>query len=202
MRGADGSRSTPPRRTAVHNPFRIGTQIYLRPLERADAPRLVPWFNDPEVTRYLAVHRPLNLQQEEEFLARLGQSEHDVVLGIAVGQDDALIGVTGLHRIDYTHRHADFGISIGTRSEWGKGYGTEATTLMLQYAFEGLNLHRVRLLVYEDNACGRHVYEKIGFRREGVLRQERYAAGRYWDTITMAMLREEWEARRSGTMPR
>ena len=181
----------------MRSPFLTGTKVYLRPLEREDAPRLVPWINDAEVTRTLEVfYRPMNLQTELEFIENIYKSEHDVVLGIAVKQTDALIGATGLHRLDGKNRRASFGIFIGEKAEWGKGYGTEVTTLMTGYAFETLNLNRVWLHVYEYNERGIWAYEKVGFKREGVLRQDRYHEGRYWDTITMAILREEWEARK------
>ena len=178
----------------MKNPFRVGAKVYLRPLERADAPRVVTWLNDPEITRTLSLYRPFNLQGEEEFIAKVSKSEHDVVLCIVVKESDAFIGVTGLHEIDFKNRHANFGISIGETSEWSKGYGTEATTLMVRYAFETLNLNRVRLLVFENNPRARRAYEKVGFRQEGVLRQEHFHDGRYWDTVTMAILRDEWAA--------
>ena len=84
---------------------------------------------------------------------------------------------------------------IGEKSMWGKGYGTEATRLVVRYAFEELHLNRVQLHVYEYNLRGVRVYEKVGFRREGVLRQEHMYDGRFWDTVVMAILREEWEKR-------
>ncbi|MBI3800044.1 MAG: GNAT family N-acetyltransferase, partial [Deltaproteobacteria bacterium] len=83
---------------------------------------------------------------------------------------------------------------IGEKSEWSKGYGTEATALITGYAFETLNLNRVGLQVYEDNERGIKAYERVGFKREGLLRQMMYREGRYWHTITMSMLREEWAA--------
>ncbi len=89
-------------------------------------------------------------------------------------------------------RRASFGILIGDKAAWGKGYGSEATRLMLRHAFETLNLNRVWLHVYEYNQRGIRAYEKVGFRREGVLRQDTFRDGRYWDTIAMAVLREEW----------
>jgi RimJ/RimL family protein N-acetyltransferase len=67
---------------------------------------------------------------------------------------------------------------------------------MLRYAFEALNLNRVWLEVYEYNQRGLRCYEKLGFRKEGVQRQENYRDGRYWDTILMGLLRSEWEERR------
>lgn len=176
----------------MKNPFLIGVKIYLRTLEGEDAEAVAGWFNDPEVTRTLKRHRPMSLAAERGFIERAGQNEDDVVLGIVVKQGDRLIGVTGLHHIDYRNRHTSFGIAIGDKSEWNKGYGTEVTGLMVRYAFETLNMNRIWLHVYENNPRGLRTYEKIGFKKEGVLRQECYREGRYWDTITMAILREEW----------
>lgn len=176
----------------MNNPFLIGTTIYLRPLERADARQCAGWFNHPEITRTLLMYRPVSLRAEEEFIEKALQSEHDLVLGIALKDSDRLIGGTGLRDIDFKDRHAGFGITIGEPQEWGKGYGTEATRLMVEHAFLTLNLNRVWLRVYEYNQRGIRAYEKVGFRREGVLRQDTYREGRYWDTIIMGILREEW----------
>lgn len=181
----------------MKNPFLIGTKIYFRALEPDDAPLLVAWVNDPEVTRTLELfYRPRNLQAEREFIESVNKSAQDVVFAIVVKETDAVIGVAGLHRINFKERHAVFSIFIGEKSEWGKGYGTEATALMVGYAFDTLNLNRVSLQVYEYNQRGIRAYEKVGFVREGVLRQEHYYAGRYWDTIAMAILKEEWEAKK------
>jgi UDP-4-amino-4,6-dideoxy-N-acetyl-beta-L-altrosamine N-acetyltransferase len=177
----------------MYNPFLIGELIYLRPLEREDAPTIVPWFNDPEVTRFLLRHRPMSLRQEEQFIDHLQQSDTNIGLAIIRRDVDQMIGVTGLHQFNDKNRNAVFGISIGDKDAWGFGFGTEATVLLLRYAFETLNLHRIMLQVFEYNPRAMHIYEKLGFRKEGVLRQENYRDGRYWDTIVMGLLREEWE---------
>src|SRR5690349_11316823 len=118
---------------------------------------------------------------EVDFIDRMYKSEHDIVLGIAVRGTDALIGITSLHQIDGKNRRAVFAIVIGEKNEWGKGYGTEATALITGYAFETLNLNRVSLRVYEENERGIKAYEKVGFKKEGVLRQDIYREGRYWN---------------------
>jgi RimJ/RimL family protein N-acetyltransferase len=182
-------------------PIVIGAKLYLRPLERADAPLMRQWINDPEVTRTLAVWRPMNLDSEEEFIGRVRTSETDIVFGVALRGDDRLIGTTGLHQIDWRSRHAGFGIEIGEKGEWGKGYGTEATFLVTLYAFERLNLNRVWLHVYQNNPRGSRAYERAGYRREGVLRQQAFREGRYLDVYVMGILRQEWEEakqRRAG----
>jgi RimJ/RimL family protein N-acetyltransferase len=177
------------------NPFLIGPTLYLRPLEHEDARLVQPWFNDPEVTRFLLIHRPMNLRAEEGFIDRLLQNEHDMALVIVIRELDKAIGTAGLHHVDYRNRHAGFGLSIGEKAFWGQGYGTEATALVVRHAFQTLNLNRVWLHVYADNARGLRAYEKVGFRREGVLRQDNFREGRYGDTIVMGLLRAEWQER-------
>ena len=175
----------------MKNAFLIGERIYLRPLEKSDAPVLQPYINDPEVTRTLTIHRPVNLELELEFIERAAKGEKDIILGIAIKVDDKLIGATGLHGLDFKDRKAELGISIGAKEEWNKGYGTEALRLMVRYGFLTLNLNRVFLRVFEHNARAMHVYQSIGFRKEGLLRQDFYREGRYWDTVLMAILREK-----------
>jgi diamine N-acetyltransferase len=106
---------------------------------------------------------------------------------------DLHIGTTGLHAIDWRRRMACFGIEIGRKEEWGKGHGTEATELMVRYAFHTLNLNRVWLHVYEFNERGIRAYERVGFKHEATLRQDCYRDGRFWDVHHMGILRAEWE---------
>jgi RimJ/RimL family protein N-acetyltransferase len=164
-------------------------------LEVADAATIAPWFNDPEVTRYLLRCRPMSVGAEEEFLRRLASNESDLILGVVLKDNDQLIGTVGLHP-EYRARSARFGIALGDKEYWDRGIGTGVTWLVMNHAFEALNLNRVSLHVYEFNRRAVHVYEKVGFRTEGRLRQETYRDGRYWDVIAMGLLRSEWESTR------
>jgi len=177
----------------MNNPHIIGKNVYLRPLERADAAVFQPWFNDPEITEQLALRRPVNLDFEEDFVVNAARDPLRLVLGIALVDGDALIGNTGLENIDYINRQAEFGLCIGIKSEWNKGRGTEVTRLMAGYAFQRLNLNRVYLHVYATNPRGIRAYERAGFRREGILRQAHWGGDRYVDTIVMGVLRSEFE---------
>jgi [ribosomal protein S5]-alanine N-acetyltransferase len=176
----------------VQNPFLIGPTVYLRPLEADDARTVQPWFNDPEVLCFLARCRPMTLAEEEAFLRKLAEGPDNVALGVVVRATDKLIGTAGLHQFDHRSRQAAFGISLGDKAAWGRGYGTEVTRLVVGHAFETLNFNRVWLHVYEFNPRAVHVYEKVGFRHEGRLRQAFFRDGRYWDTLVMGILREEW----------
>lgn len=184
----------------MKNPFRIGPRVYLRPLEPEDAAAFQPWANDPEVTRQVLISRPMTLADETAFVERMRTSDRDVGLAIVLRRGDRLIGATSLHPSPGPgyNRSAMFGILIGEKGEWGRGYGTEATGLIVDHGFDTMNLNRIWLHVVEYNARGIRAYEKVGFQKEGVLRQDTYRDGRYWDTFVMAILREEWSARRAG----
>src|SRR5439155_13772495 len=88
----------------MNNPFLLGKQVYLRPLELADAPLVAPWLNDPEVSPFLLRHLPISLKAEEEYIANMARSEQDVVLGIVLQAGDRLIGATGFHQIQWKNR--------------------------------------------------------------------------------------------------
>jgi ribosomal-protein-alanine N-acetyltransferase len=177
----------------VQTPFFLGPRLYFRPLEREDAPRLAAFVNHPDVRRNLLVHRPMNTAQEVAFVDTLTASQRDVMFAIVLRDGDRMIGTSGLHDMDFRSRRATFGMLIGEPSEWHKGYGSEATRMVLDYGFGTLNLNRVQLEVLENNVAGIRAYEKAGFRREGVLRQHHYVDGAYVDTLVMGILRSEWK---------
>jgi ribosomal-protein-alanine N-acetyltransferase len=177
----------------MQNPFLIGEKLYLRPLERGDAPQLATWINNREVRRFLKVNRPMNLQSEEEFIDHVRSASREVVFGLVTKDDERFIGCSGLHDFDQVNRHCSFGVFIGDSTNWGKGYGTEATRLMTKHAFEGLNFNRVWLHVYDFNERGIKAYEKVGYKKEGVLRKHTYREGRYHDVLTMGILRSDWD---------
>jgi [ribosomal protein S5]-alanine N-acetyltransferase len=178
----------------VKNVFLIGPRLYFRALEREDAPRLAGFVNDPDVRRTVLTHRPMSVAAEEAFLAGISEGPTQVQFGIALRDKDTLIGVTGIHHLEPRDRRGELGLLIGDKTQWGKGYGTEATRLMLDYAFGTLNLHKVTLEVFSNNPAGMRAYEKAGFQREGLLRQQHFVEGRYVDGILMGVLRERWTA--------
>ena len=180
----------------MKNPFLIGDTVYLRPLEPEDAGAMVPWMNDSEVTRSLKVARPTNLADERAFIERVTKSDKDISVAIMTRAGDRFIGTAALMMIQWRERQACFGISIGDKAQWGRGYGTEVAELLTAHAFQALNLNRVWLYVYDFNTGGMRAYEKAGFRREGVLRQGAFVEGAYRDVHVMATLREEWLAAR------
>jgi len=183
-----------------------GELVYLRPAERDDIDAFVRWFADEEVTRNLAVRAPFSKAMEEQWftgmLERQGKDAYHFVICLLA--DDRPIGTAGFHQVNYEDGHASFGISIGEKGEWSKGYGTDALRAICDFGFGELRLERIELDVYEPNARARRSYEKAGFVTEGTLRQAHYSDGRFQDVVRMALLRGEWEAqprRRTGGEP-
>ena len=173
-----------------------GQQVYLRPAEREDLPHFVRWLNDGETSRDLAIRSPLSLALEESWFERLlqdhGRSRYHFV--ICLRADGRAIGAISLEDVDRENGNAAFGIVIGEPDDWGKGYGTEATRAICDFAFGELRLERVYLDVYASNPAGRRVYEKAGFVHEGTQRHTHFARGTFHDVHRMAILRDEWLA--------
>jgi len=102
------------------------------------------------------------------------------------------IGNCGLHEVDLANRRTVVGIMIGEPDARGRGYGTEAMRLLVDYAFTALGFHSVMLMVFEYNNAGRRCYEKVGFREIGRRRESRWYNGRFWDEIHMDILATEF----------
>jgi RimJ/RimL family protein N-acetyltransferase len=176
------------------NAFLVGSKVYLRPIEKSDAATIAKWFNDRAVTRTTRQYRPMPVAKEEAFLEQLAKNDGDIIFLMVAKDDDAPVGCCGLNKIDPINRSAELGIIIGEKDRWGQGFGAEATSLLVGYGFETLNLNRVYLHVHEDNERGRRTYRRVGFREEGRLRQDTYREGKYLDSIVMGILRSEWNA--------
>lgn len=164
-----------------------------------DTEAIARWSRDSEYLRLLDSDpaRPFTLQDAREELNRDAHSDafHFVIRTRA---DDRLIGFVGIFAIRWTHGDGTIGIGLGEREYWGRGYGTEAMRLVVRFAFQELNLHRVSLSVFEYNTRARRSYEKVGFRFEGQERQVLLRDGRRYDEIYMGLLRREWETHLQG----
>ncbi len=174
----------------------VGQRIRLRAIERDDLSRFVTWLNDSEVTRGLMIRLPLSTADEEawyEQMLKSPQSEHTMAIDVHEGERWVHLGSCGFHAIDWTVRSGEVGIFIGEKSYWNHGYGSEAMQLLLRHGFQTLNLNRIFLRVYADNARAIRSYEKCGFIREGVMRQAMYKDGQYIDVLFMSVLRSEWK---------
>jgi RimJ/RimL family protein N-acetyltransferase len=178
-----------------------GERVVLRPLVRGDEARLERFLRVPEVRAALSL-APATPAEDAALAAALVAGPGDGLLcGIAARDGGRLLGLCGLHAPSAAGRQAELGIFIGEPSEWGKGYGTEATRLLVGLGFRVLGLERIRLDVHEDHAAAIRAYERAGFRRDrpaGAGRgPEPGPPGRVRPLASMSVLRSEWP--RPGT---
>ena len=178
--------------------FLMGERCYLRPLRETDIEgNWLHWFNDPEVTRYmLRGSFPTTVESQTDFYRSVtAGGDSDLVLAIVASDGDVHVGNIGLHRIDWQNRYAEYGVVIGETEFWGQGIGTEATRLICRQGFDRLGLHRIWLGVFADHDAAIRMYERIGFKVEGTLREEILRDGRYQDKVVMGLLDEEFRAK-------
>ena len=173
----------------------VGERVALGPLRRDLVPLYQRWINDFAVMRTRGrPPGPVTLEAQQQEFERLATSDRSTFFTVYDRATWTPIGDTGLMGIDYRNRLAGFAITIAEAEYRGRGYGTETTRLMLDYAFTALGLHSVQLNVYEFNLAGIKAYQKAGFRECGRWRQCRWMGGRLWDEVLMDCLATEFES--------
>lgn len=174
--------------------FLIGERIYLRPLTRDDLKQIQTWANDPGLRRLTGEVTPMTESSCEEFYEKTQDQDSRVWFMIILKETGKPIGEAGLLRMFPAWRTTDLTLIIGERDEHGKGYGTEAIHLLLDYAFGNLNFHRVAVGVVGFNEAALKFYQKIGFKREGIQRDGYYWEHKYHDFVMMSLLEDEYRA--------
>jgi RimJ/RimL family protein N-acetyltransferase len=169
-----------------------GKLVRLRAYENSDADALFRWFSDEDVTRWLGPPNFPSRAHQERFVEQASASGADAKYFTIETLDGKLVGDCGLRLIDWKSRKAEFFITIGEKEFWGKGLGSDALRIVIRLAFDKMNLNRLWLSVLVDNPRAVRCYEKCGFVREGLLRQESYVDGKYRDVLLMALLREDY----------
>lgn len=175
----------------MFGPVLRGEKVTLRPPGEGDAAKVIEWFADMEVTRYLNLVFPPSIQQEEDFLKRIGESKNDVWW--AIEAEGRTIGATGIHAIDWINANAATGTIIGDKSCWRKGYGSEAMALRTEYAFRQLNLHKLKSSAFMENEPSKRALQKAGYREVGVFREDFWREGKWHDHWEAEVLRADWE---------
>jgi RimJ/RimL family protein N-acetyltransferase len=173
----------------------VGEQCYLSPVSAEDAELWAAWDNDLSVTIPLGdeAYTEYGLERERDAVASvIGRQDH--FFSIVTCDTDEVIGRVLLFNLNPTDRCAMLGIVIGEKAYWGQGYGQEAVRLMLDYAFNLLNLHSIMLGVFAFNERAIACYQKVGFREIGRRRQARIIGGHAYDEVLMDILASEFES--------
>jgi RimJ/RimL family protein N-acetyltransferase len=182
-------------------PLLRGDRVWLRPVERRDLPAYVAGINDTEVGGWAGYSFPFSMEMSahwiDEIGERMGKGAGYFFAVCEVG-DDRFIGTVWLKDVQTHHANAELAIFMD-RDHIGSGWGTDAQRVLLEFGFNTLRLERIYLTVDSENARAIRSYEKVGFKKEGVMRRSWQMHGKLTDSVLMAILRDEWLAGDAGS---
>lgn len=166
-------------------------RVYLRLMTREDTENIIKWRNSDEVRKQFIYQKTFTKESHEKWIETMIETGRVVQMMIVEFETDKPIGSVYVRDIDMEHKKAEYGIFIGELDYLGKGYGTEAAELMIDYAFEYLGLHKLMLRVYAENERAIKSYEKAGFVKEAYLKDDVCVQGKYRDIVLMAIINKE-----------
>ncbi|NHI88031.1 MAG: N-acetyltransferase [Candidatus Thorarchaeota archaeon] len=173
-----------------------GKLVRLRPLEKSDLNEIMKFYNDYELKRLLGPPIVRSREYIAGWIEQVSQwtpwREGHLVMAIVQKETDDFLGIARIEDVLFPHSRAEIGISIYDPEQRGKGYGTDSTLVTLWIGFNILGLHSIYLDTMEDNERSIHVYEKIGFKRVGVLRETEFINGGHKGLLIMDILRDEF----------
>ncbi|MHB8588685.1 MAG: GNAT family N-acetyltransferase [Candidatus Dormibacteraceae bacterium] len=175
----------------MYGPVIQGKLVRLRPPKPEDAPVMITWFEDMEVTRFLLVRNPPSIDMEKEWLDRTARNPDEVVW--VVEHKGAAVGTTALHLIDWRNGFATTGTVIGDKSVWGKGFGRELMQLRARYAFTELPLRKLKSSFIDGNLASARAQAAAGYREIGRHHADMFVAGKWRDHVMTEVLREDWD---------
>lgn len=171
-----------------------GNTVYLRLLSQEDLHDRVDWINDEENIQTLLFDWPTSYEKTLKWYNNVLFDGSKLNLSIVDKENDELIGMTGLLNIDRVNHHAQLYITIGNKKYRGRRLPDEVIPLVLEYGFSELELKKIYLYTLPNNERGRHVYERNGFRQDGILRRQVYCRGKQQDLYVHSILKEEFES--------
>lgn len=167
--------------------------IKLRKLSSSDYITYHDWRNDMEVMETTSPQLDIyTLEETEQYISAIVSQTTAKGYLIEYKETEQTVGIVSLINIDYKNRSAECIIDIGVKDMWGKGIGSAAISLILEFAFNELNLHRIYLQVFSFNERAIKLYEKMGFIHEGKFRQALYRMGKWHDIAIMSILKDEY----------
>lgn len=170
-----------------------GNRIYLSPMCVEDAEKYVKWFSNRKTSDGLHQTSKLyNVESEREWIENSLKSNKEYNFAIVNSINDELLGNCGISNINYIDRCATVGIFIGDEENRNKGYGSEALNLLLNYGFNFLNLHNIKLDVFSFNERAIGCYNKVGFKECGRRHECCFLDGKYYDSISMEILEQDY----------
>ena len=166
-------------------------------LEKSHIPKCWNWINDAKVIRHMSGPFVTTYRGELKWFREMQNNKNNRVFAILDKETGTHIGNLGLEDISRYHKKATYGLIIGEKKYWNKGYGTDATRIALRYAFKRLKLNKVSLTVFPENKGGIKVYQRAGFKKVGRLKKDVKVRGKFQDTIFMEVMAEDFLTNKS-----
>lgn len=154
--------------------------------------RYVEWLNDPEIYRYLESGGNYTYKMLEDYLIEV-ESKKILFWGIHLKSDNKHIGNIKIDPVSEKHGWGEYGIILGDREEWGKGYAFEASQTIIKHCFDVLNLRKINLGVVQENLAAVKLYTKLGFNVEGLYKYHIVQGTRYLHSLRMAIFNNKFK---------
>lgn len=174
--------------------FLKNNRLYLRKFEKSDiSDNYLSWLKDPELTKFMCAGGPLSTKKDLfEYYRHFKANKNDFLFAIILNQENKHIGNLRLGPVEWNHKRTEFGILIGDKKNWGKGFAVEAIKTASRHAFEDLCLNRINIFVVEENKSAVAAYKRAGFKIEGCLRENYWLKGKSFNTLLMGLLKKEF----------
>lgn len=189
MAALDLTRISAPPPRAVSNVSPSDGVVSLEPIQQRDLERLFVWLNDARAAKLDLPHRPLDCIAFRDWLDRLPRETSQILFAIRAAGKPEMIGFVLFKNFQPVYQTAELGVRIGAETDRGKGHGTRAVRLAMDYAWKVLNLHRIGLQVLAHNERAIASYLRAGFAKEGLLREAAFIDGQWRDMVVMGALK-------------
>ncbi|WP_373897419.1 GNAT family N-acetyltransferase [Haloimpatiens sp. FM7315] len=172
----------------------FGEKVCLRAYKEEDIKKAATFVNDKELKKLLVttIPFPMTMWEEESWIkSQKASSSGEYNFAIEDIETKKYIGGCGIHNVNWLARVAEVGIMIGDKNYWGKGYGTDAMKVLMKFIFEDMNINKIRLSTFSFNERAIKSYKKCGYAVEGVLKNELFKEGQYYDEIILSAFRNK-----------
>jgi RimJ/RimL family protein N-acetyltransferase len=171
-----------------------GEKVSLYAVEKTDLEHFRDWRNNPDFRKHFREYRELNMRQQEIwFEEKVVRDNTTLMFSIKENKSNKLIGCCGFVYINWVHRHADLSLYVGLDDKYidDIGYAEDSCNILMDYGFNQLNLNKIWTEIYEFDALKKKLYDKIGFKQDGLLRENYWYDGRWWDSRILSKLASE-----------
>lgn len=172
-----------------------GKKIYIDAVKSEDLTQLMEWRNLPEYRRYFREYRELNMDMQRKWYeCKVLNDNSTEMFAVRLNSTEELIGCCGLCYINWVHRNADLSLYIGWKETYidKEGYAQEACRLLFDYGFKELGLQKIWTEIYCFDNKKMELYTRLGFQKDGELRNQYFYDGRWWNSYMLSLLAEEW----------